>query len=87
MDERPRRRRLVAEGVHVRHDVVPEAPLVARGRGEVDVVEVRAHLRQRLAPGSATPSSRSASASASQSRRQSPIRCGSPQSGCIAGEA
>ena len=80
VNERPGRRRLVAEGVHVRHDVVAEPPLVRapprRGR------------RRRGAPASAAsassgiarPSSRSASASASQSRRQSPMRCGSPQS-------
>ena len=40
--------RPVAEGVHVRHHVVAEALLVRRHRGEVDVVEVRAHLRDRL---------------------------------------
>ena len=48
VQERPGGRGLVAEGVHVRHDVVAEAPLVARRRGEVGVVEVGPHLRQRL---------------------------------------
>jgi hypothetical protein len=33
--------------VHVRHHVVPEAPLVFRDALEVDVVEVGAHLRER----------------------------------------
>ena len=48
MDEAARRRRDVAERVDVRHHVVAEAPLVRRDRVEVDVVEVRAHLRDRL---------------------------------------
>ena len=38
----------VAEGVDVRHHVVAEPPLVDRHLLEVDVVEVGAHLRQRL---------------------------------------
>jgi hypothetical protein len=48
VQEGPRRRRLVGEGVHVRHHVVAEAALVARRGGEVRVVEVRPHLGQRL---------------------------------------
>ncbi len=41
-----RRRRRLAERVHVRHHIVAEAPFeLARGL-EVDVVEMRAHLRQ-----------------------------------------
>ena len=40
--------RLLAEGVDVRHDVVAEAPLVPAGGGQVGVVEVGAHLGQRL---------------------------------------
>ena len=43
-----RRRRDVAERVDVRHHVVPEPPLVRGDRLEVDVVEMRAHLRDRL---------------------------------------
>ena len=43
-----RRRRDVAERVDVRHHVVAEAPLVRGDDVEVDVVEVRAHLRDRL---------------------------------------
>ena len=46
VDDAARRRCDVAEGVHVRHDVVAE-PLFVRGdRGEVDVVEVRAHVSE-----------------------------------------
>jgi hypothetical protein len=59
--------------VDVRHHVVPEAPLVRRDRREVDVVEVRAHLRDRFV-GNRIPSACSASASASQSWRQRPWR-------------
>ena len=44
----PRRRRHIAEGVDVRHHVVAEASLVRRDGIEVDVVEMRAHLRERL---------------------------------------
>jgi hypothetical protein len=43
-----RRGGLVAEGVDVRHHVVPEPALVPRRRGEVRVVQVRAHLGQRF---------------------------------------
>jgi hypothetical protein len=42
------RGRLLTEGVHVRHDVVPEAALVAGGGDEIGVVEVGPHLGQRL---------------------------------------
>ena len=38
----------VAKGVHVGHHVVAKALLVRRHGREVDVVEVRAHLRDRL---------------------------------------
>jgi hypothetical protein len=48
VEEGSGRGRLVGEGVHVGHHVVPETPLVAGGRGEVGVVQVGAHLRQRL---------------------------------------
>ena len=72
VDERLRRRRDVAERVDVRHHVVAEAPLV-RGDGvEVDVVEVRAHLRERLVGNRNAELAARASASASQSRRQRP---------------
>jgi hypothetical protein len=47
MDVGPGGRRLVAEGVHVGHHVVPEAPLVLRRRGEVGIVEVGAQLLHR----------------------------------------
>ena len=48
MDEAARRGRDVAERVHVRHDVVAEPALVRRDDVEVDVVEMRAHLRDRV---------------------------------------
>ena len=48
VDELVRRGGHVAKGVDVSHHVVPEAPLVDGHLLEVDVVEVRAHLRQRL---------------------------------------
>ena len=41
VDHAARRRRRLAERVHVRHHVVPEAPLVLGDLREVDVVEVR----------------------------------------------
>ncbi len=47
MEEGARGGSLVAEMVDVRHHVVPEATLVLRRDGEVGVVEMRAHLRQR----------------------------------------
>ena len=48
MNELVRGGRDVAERVHVRHHVVAEAALVHGHRLEVDVVEVRAHLRERF---------------------------------------
>ena len=42
-----RRRRLIAEMMHVSHHVVPEAPLVLRRRRQVGVVEVRPHRGER----------------------------------------
>jgi hypothetical protein len=48
VDELLRRRRRVAERVHVRHHVVAESPLVRRDLLEVDVVEMGLHLRDRL---------------------------------------
>ena len=39
MDDRPGRRALIAVGVHVGHDVVPQLAFVLRGFGEVDVVD------------------------------------------------
>ena len=48
MDESARRGRDVAERVDVRHHVVAKAPLVRGDDVEVDVVEMRAHLRDRL---------------------------------------
>ena len=87
VEERPRGRRLVAEGVDVGHHVVPEAALVAGRGGEVGVVEVGPHLRRAPPRGCPGPARARLSASASQSRRQRPIRCGSPHSVCIAGEA
>ena len=47
MDDALRRGGDIAEGVHVRHHVVPEALLVPGNDGEIDVVEVRAHLLNR----------------------------------------
>jgi hypothetical protein len=47
VDHLARRLGLVAEGVHVRHDVVAKAALVLRRDLEVGVVEVRAHGHQR----------------------------------------
>ena len=47
VEERPSRRRLVAKGVDVSHDVVPEPALVAGGRGQIGIVQVGAHLRDR----------------------------------------
>ena len=47
VEEGPGRGRLVAEGVDVGHHVVAEPPLVLGGRGQVGVVEMGAHLRQR----------------------------------------
>ena len=47
MEEGPRGGGLLPERVDVCHDVVPEAPLVARRHGEVGVVEMRPHLSQR----------------------------------------
>ena len=48
VQERPGRGRLLAEGVHVRHHVVPEAALVPGRGGEIGVVQVGPHLGQRL---------------------------------------
>ena len=48
VQEGPGRGGLIAEGVDVGHHVVAEATLVAAGRREVGVVQVRPHLRQRL---------------------------------------
>ena len=59
----------VAVGVDVGHHVVPQLPLVARGRLEVDVVDVGLELGDLLAV-IGRPSSASASASATHSRRQ-----------------
>ena len=48
MDDPLRGRRGFLEGVDVGHHVVPQALLVLRGPIEVDVVELRFHLPQRL---------------------------------------
>jgi hypothetical protein len=42
------RRGLIAEGVNVGHDIVPEATLVPCGNLEVGIVQVGAHLRDGL---------------------------------------
>ena len=47
MDDPAGRGRHIAERVHVCHHVVPEPALVFRHRGEVDVVQMRAHLVER----------------------------------------
>ena len=44
VDDRPRRRGGVAEGMDVGHHVVPEPALVGARRLEVDVVDLRAQL-------------------------------------------
>ena len=74
MNESARRRRDVAERVDVRHHVVPKPSFVRRDRLEVDIVEVRAHLRDALRRESARRAPVRASASASQSCRQRPCR-------------
>jgi hypothetical protein len=48
VEKRPGRRSLIAKGVDVCHDVVPEAPLVARGNLEIGIVQMPAHLRNGL---------------------------------------
>jgi hypothetical protein len=48
VDEPARGRRDVAKGVHVRHHVVPEPSLIRRDYHEVDIVDVIAHLHDRL---------------------------------------
>ena len=48
MDHAARRRRHIPEGVHMRHHVVAEPALVFGDGRKVDVVEVRAHLGDRL---------------------------------------
>ena len=47
MNHAPRGGRGICEGVHMRHDVVPEPLLVSRHRLEIDIVEMeigRAHV-------------------------------------------
>ena len=67
----------VAVGVDVGHHVVPQLPLVAVGRREVDVVDVGPAARRSAACVIGRPSSASASASATHSRRQVlNFRCG-----------
>ena len=73
----------VAERVDVRHHVVPEATLV-RGDGvEVDVVEVRAHLRDRLV-GNRHAELLLGLGEREPERRQSPWRVRGDQSSSIA---
>ena len=48
MNERPRRRRLLAQMVDVRHHVVADPLLVLRRTLQVGVVQVGAQLRERL---------------------------------------
>src|SRR5687767_6349099 len=48
MDERLRGRRGIAESMYVCHNVVTESLLVIGNRVEVDLVEVRAHLPNRV---------------------------------------